>query len=405
MQNVRCMERQGPFSLRFTGFRTSASIARPVASQEAGGGGGVDGPPAPAVAAKMPKAKSWPGLLGELSKARLSALVVATTAGGFLLAGPPQSTLTLAAACGGTALCAASANTFNQVYEHKTDALMKRTRHRPLPSGRVSLKEAAAIGALTGLTGTTVLAVGCNELTALLGAANILLYAGVYTPMKRKSEWNTWMGSLVGAIPPAMGLTAATGTLMSPEACLLGGTLFLWQFPHFFSLAWLHKADYAAGGHAMVPCKDPTGMRTAALIRKYTAMLTPLPFAAAACGVTTYMFPIEFLAINGFWLWQAQKFYSKPSNGNARQVFRTSLWYLPVVMSLMVYHSHNWAADEDSGSNVLAKACPHEVLFNGDEASKMSTGAPTLCVKKQGDEAVQRAATVSAAIEIGVNRN
>eukprot|EP00946_MAST-07B_sp_MAST-7B-sp1_P002674 g2674.t1 len=289
------------------------------------------------------------GLAAELSKARLSALVVMTTGAGALFAGPVALGQggTVAAACVGTAMCAASANTFNQCYEIKTDALMARTAKRPLPSGRATMTQALGFGVGTGSAGVATLLAGCNPVTAAMGAANIALYAGMYTPMKQTSEWNTWVGSVVGAIPPIMGYAAVTGNVLSAESALLAGVLFLWQFPHFFSLAWINREGYAAGGHKMVPCADPTGMRTAAIIRRYTAALLPVPVIAVAGGLTSSMFGVEALLVNSFWLYQAQQFYKNPSNGNARRVFRTSLWYLPVILGLMVFHSKHWIGSED----------------------------------------------------------
>lgn len=139
-----------------------------------------------------------------------------------------------------------------QVIETSNDSRMKRTRNRPLPSGRVSRQEALGWGISSGAAGVTVLAYGSNPLTAALGAANLLLYVGPYTLSKPRSEINTWIGSLVGAVPPLMGWSAATGGVLAVEPMLLATYLFVWQFPHFFSLAWLHREDYARGGFAMV---------------------------------------------------------------------------------------------------------------------------------------------------------
>lgn len=139
-----------------------------------------------------------------------------------------------------------------QVIETKNDSRMKRTRTRPLPSGRISRQEALGWGCASGAAGITVLAYGSNPLTATLGAANLLLYVGPYTLSKPRSELNTWVGSLVGAVPPLMGWAAAMGGVLAVEPLLLATYLFVWQFPHFFSLAWLHREDYARGGFAMV---------------------------------------------------------------------------------------------------------------------------------------------------------
>ena len=326
----------------------------------------------------------------ELSKARLSALVVMTTGAGSLFAGTAALTSggTVAAAAVGTALCAASASTFNQAWEVKTDSLMPRTAQRPLPSGRVTMPQALSFGFGTGALGTGILMVGCNPITAALGLANIGLYSLVYTPMKLKSEWNTWVGSLVGAIPPVMGYAAVTNQLIAPESALLAGMLFLWQFPHFFSLAWLNRKDYMLGGHQMVPCNDPTGLRTARLIRNYALAMVPLPYASAYMGLTTHMWSMEATVVHLFWLYQAQQFVKKPTNGNARKIFRTSLWYLPVVLGLMCFHSKHWQDLEDGkseGEDVVRDVvraiinivrpygtdkCPHEVILGRTTSTK-----------------------------------
>lgn len=197
-------------------------------------------------------------LYSQLSKYRLSALVMSTTSAGYLAAGGPVDAVSLCCACLGTMLASSSANTFNQVIETSNDSRMKRTRNRPLPSGRISRQHAIGWGVASGAAGISVLAAGSNPLTASLGAANLLLYVGPYTLSKPRSELNTWVGSVVGAVPPLMGWAAATGGVVAVEPLLLATYLFIWQFPHFFSLAWLHREDYARGGFAMVRCNPFT---------------------------------------------------------------------------------------------------------------------------------------------------
>ena len=189
--------------------------------------------------------------ISELSKARLSALVVSTSSFGFLAAATPISFTTLAAASLGTALCSSSASTLNQIFEQDRDARMKRTSKRPLVTKDVVGSNGAyALAVSTGFLGGSTLYFGTDPITTALGVGNIALYAGAYTYLKPRSEWNTWVGAIVGAIPPIMGYTAATNGngLFDVEAALLGGTLFLWQFPHFFALSWMHRIDYARGG-------------------------------------------------------------------------------------------------------------------------------------------------------------
>ena len=320
-------------------------------------------------------------IYSQLSKARLSSLVVMTTSAGFLMAGTPIGWSGLAAVSLGTTLAACSANTFNQVYEIKTDSLMKRTRGRPLPRGKISKKHAIGWGVSTGVASAALLTFGANPVTAALGVGNILLYAGLYTPMKLRSEWNTWVGAIVGAIPPVMGYAAATGSLLTPEAGLLASTLFLWQFPHFFSLAWIHRNDYAAGGYKMVPVADAAGKRTAKLVERYSAYLIPVPLISSAMEITSYMFAVESIFINGYVYYLARKFSSEPNNKNAKAVFRSSLWYLPVMLTLMVYHSKHWGEGQDTDAQSMTEAkrklknaCPHEILFNSEGSNATEHG-------------------------------
>lgn len=283
----------------------------------------------------------------QLSKVRLSSLVVMTTGAGFLMAGGPISWGSFTAATVGTSLAAAAANTFNQAWEIELDSKMHRTSKRPLPSGKITRGHAVAFGATTAAVSTAILAAGCNPLVASLGLFNIGLYSLVYTPMKTRSEANTWAGALVGAIPPVMGWAAATGTAMDPEAMLQASLLFLWQMPHFFSLSWRSRNDYMRGGYQMVACNDPTGARSAALSLRYSVYMIAIPIAASLCDVTSYMYAVEGSVVNAYATYLAYKFYKKPSNASAQKVFLCSLWYLPVMMGAMVLHSQNWLTEEE----------------------------------------------------------
>ena len=287
----------------------------------------------------MGKLKSY----GELSKFRLSSMVVLTSGAGFAAAGLPLDYCTMAAVCAGTALCAGSAGTFNQLYEIEQDSKMKRTIARPLVTGNVSRTEAAMFGLSTGAAGTALLYAATNPVVAALGLANIGLYAGIYTYSKQHTEWNTWIGALVGAIPPVMGWAAATGgSIVAPEPALLASLLFLWQFPHFFALSYLHREDYARGGFEMVAVNDPTGSRSAGLVMEYSMYLTALPILASATGLTSYMFAFEGTAVNLYLLYLAQKFRQDRTNAGAKRVFLCSLWYLPALMAGYLFHSTMW---------------------------------------------------------------
>eukprot|EP00501_MAST-03F_sp_TOSAG23-6_P002304 GSMAST32.ASY1.ANO1.2406.1 assembled CDS len=203
---------------------------------------------------------------------------------------------------------------------------MKRTARRPMPTGRISAAHALTWGCSSGIVGTGILLAGCNPLTASIGALNIALYTLIYTPMKTRSRWNTWAGSIVGALPPVMGWTAAGGSLLSPEPMLI------------------------AGGYKMVPVMDKSGQWTSSLIERYIMYIAPLPLLSSYFGLTSGMFAIESVVFNGYWLWMARKFSKKRTNKHAQQVFRASLWYLPVLLTLMVYHSRNWDETNNSKS-------------------------------------------------------
>eukprot|EP00567_Pseudictyota_dubia_P014290 CAMPEP_0197441960 /NCGR_PEP_ID=MMETSP1175-20131217/8088_1 /TAXON_ID=1003142 /ORGANISM="Triceratium dubium, Strain CCMP147" /LENGTH=474 /DNA_ID=CAMNT_0042972341 /DNA_START=37 /DNA_END=1461 /DNA_ORIENTATION=+ len=357
----------------------------------------------------------------ELSKAKLSALVVSTSTAGFLAAGGPISYPTLAACAVGTALCSSSASTFNQIFEVERDRRMKRTRNRPLVKGVVSPGSAAALATASGVGGGVILLAGTDPVTAALGVANIGLYAGAYTALKTKSEINTWVGAVVGAVPPVMGWTAATGgSLLDLEAAFLGGTLFLWQFPHFFALSWMHRVDYARGGFQMVPVNDPDGDRTADLISRYTWYLSAIPLASSALSVTSSMFAVEGVALNAYALYVAKRFDRDRSNANARKVFLTSLWYLPCLMTLFILHSRKWREEEEAtdeskvdiqawlrkGASDLRhfgrKHCVHEVVVARDEVGSEDK-CPIALGKSKAKEASSKGADVASVVVANTN--
>lgn len=362
------------------------------------------------------KASDFARAVPELSKAKLSALVVSTSTAGFLAAGGPISYPTLAACAAGTALCSSSASTFNQIFEVERDRRMKRTRNRPLVKGVVSPGSAVALATAAGVGGGGILLVGTDPITAALGVANVGLYSGAYTYLKTKSEINTWVGAVVGAVPPVMGWTAATGgSLLDLEAAFLGGTLYLWQFPHFFALSWMHRVDYARGGFQMVPVNDPDGDRTADLINRYTWYMSAVPLASSALGVTSSMFAVEGVALNAYALYVARKFDHDRSNANARKVFLTSLWYLPCLMTLFILHSRKWRDEEEvrDENNVDIQAwlrarasqlrqfgrehCVHEFVVAKDEVG-LGDKCPIALGKSKAKEATGKGAEVASVV-------
>ncbi|KAH8934113.1 hypothetical protein BDL97_18G066600 [Sphagnum fallax] len=274
----------------------------------------------------------------ELSKVRLSLLVVTTAGVGFVMgSGEVVDWVGLCWTTIGTMLAAASANAFNQIMEVTTDAQMKRTMRRPLPSGRMGMSHAVAFAVTMGVSGVTLLAWKANTITAELGAANVLLYTLVYTPLKQMHPINTWVGAVVGAIPPLMGWAAAAGQIDAGSWVLAAG-LYFWQIPHFMSLAFLCRDDYAAGRYKMLSLSDATGHRTALTAFRNCIYLLPLGFLAHQMDITSGYFGVESLLLGACFGATAASFYFQPSSQTARKLFFASLLYLPVFMTAMICH-------------------------------------------------------------------
>jgi len=308
----------------------------------------------------------WTKVYKELSKFRLSALVVSTASAGYVVgSGETIEWAGLVWTSVGTMMCSACANTCNQLMEIRNDRMMKRTMMRPLPSGRVGPRHAAAFAALMGVGGVSLLAWKTNSLTAALGAGNIGLYAGIYTPLKQISAANTWVGAVVGAIPPLMGWAAARGEL-DVGAGALAAVLYFWQLPHFLALAWMCKEDYAAGGYRMLSLTDQTGKRVAAAALRNCFYLAPIGVLAFAAGVTTLPFAFECSAVTAYMGYYAAKFYADPTVPRARLMFRSSLMHLPLLMAAMIAHripqgGEAAQPDERTYSVVAFELAPSEV--------------------------------------------
>ena len=276
------------------------------------------------------------GVYLELAKARLATLVVLTAVAGYVLAARGSAEIaTLLWTALGTALSAFGANILNQAWEMERDRRMERTRSRPLPAGRLGRSTAVVWGVLSAAAGILMLDVAANGLTAALSLACILLYVLVYTPMKPRTSFNTLVGAVVGAIPPVMGWTAATGRL-GVGAFILGGLLLLWQVPHFMALAWMYREDYARGGFRMLPTVDPSGGATSRLAFLYAAALIPLGVLAWADGLSGDTFLAGSMVVGAVFSLYGWRFLRQRSDAAARRLFLASLLYLPLVLGLMV---------------------------------------------------------------------
>jgi heme o synthase len=280
------------------------------------------------------------GRLGDfvaLAKPRLNVLVVASSAAGYYLGSPSAPEFTpMALAVGGTAFVAGGAAVLNQVYERDTDALMMRTRLRPLPDRRVGTEEARAFGIALAAAGLGILMLSANLLAALVAAATLVIYLAVYTPLKRRSAISTLVGAVPGALPPLIGYASMAGTL-SRQAWVLFAILFVWQLPHFYSIAWLHRDDYARGGMRMLPVVDHrdgrlTGWATA-LTAGVLLAVTAAPFTIGAAG---WVYLVGAMPLGVWFLARCVRFARVRSQQTARTVLRGSLVYLLGVMGLLV---------------------------------------------------------------------
>jgi protoheme IX farnesyltransferase len=277
-------------------------------------------------------------MLGDLlvlSKARLCAMVLITTLVGYLLASPRVEPAVLAATLLGTLLTAFGANALNQYRERDLDALMVRTRHRPLPAGRLSPELALIYGVAVSLLGTFVLLSWSGPLPAALAAGTVLLYVLVYTPLKRVSTLNTLVGAVCGAIPPLIGWSAGSGGL-ALGGWLLFALLFVWQMPHFLALAWMYRDDYARGGLMMLPVVDPGGHLTFPVTVVFAMLHLPLGLLVTLAGVAGPWFAAGSLVLGLAWVYLGLRLYRSHSDRDARRVFLASLAYLPLALVLMV---------------------------------------------------------------------
>ncbi|XP_011725646.2 protoheme IX farnesyltransferase, mitochondrial [Macaca nemestrina] len=274
-----------------------------------------------------------PGILARLSKIKLTGLVVSTTAAGFALAPGPFDWPCFLLASVGTGLASCAANSINQFFEVPFDSNMNRTKNRPLVRGQISPLLAVAFATCCAVPGVAILTWGVNPLTGALGLFNIFLYTCCYTPLKRISIVNTWVGAVVGAIPPVMGWTAATGSL-DAGAFLLGGILYSWQFPHFNALSWGLREDYSRGGYCMMSVTHPGLCRRVAL--RHCLALLVLSAAAPVLDITTWTFPFVALPINAYISYLGFRFYVDADRRSSRRLFFCSLWHLPLLLLLML---------------------------------------------------------------------
>ncbi len=268
----------------------------------------------------------------ELTKPKIMLMELVTVAVASVVAsgGAPQVWLVLHAVLG-TLLVGAGACAWNQWLERHSDVLMARTADRPLPAGRLGSREAMLAASLASLSGVIYLGLLTNVLTAALGAASWVLYVGIYTPMKARSPFNTVVGAVAGALPILMGWTAVGGNL-GLSAATLFLIVFLWQFPHFMSIAWIYRRQYAAAGLKMLSVVDPSGVRGGAQAVWGALALIPVSLLPALLGVAGPTYFLWALALGVGQLICAALFWLKMTDHSARILLRASLIYLPALL-------------------------------------------------------------------------
>lgn len=271
-----------------------------------------------------------------LTKPDVSFLVVMTTAAGYALASAgPLDWQGMVIAVSGTTLIAAGTSSLNHYIERESDARMRRTASRPLPSGVLTPPQALWFGAALTFAGALVLLFGSNPLAAFLAVVASVVYLGAYTPLKSRTTLATLVGAFPGALPPLIGWAAARGSL-GPGAWVLFAILFLWQFPHFHAIAWMYREDYARAHIQMLPVVDPEGRQTFTQIIGCAAALIPVSLLASLTGLAgvRYFFGAVVLGLMlvEVCLWTA----ARKTNVRAKWLMHATVIHLPLLLGLMI---------------------------------------------------------------------
>ncbi len=272
----------------------------------------------------------------ELTKARIGTFVVISTAVGYVLASPTGiDVIRMIHTLLATFLVSSGVCALNHYLERDYDARMARTADRPLPAGRLQPEKACILGLTMLAIGLIYLVGWVNVATALVGLATAVVYLVAYTPLKRMTVHNTVVGAVAGALPPVGGWTAVQGDL-GLGALVLFSILFLWQFPHFYSIAWMYRDDYARGGFRMLAVEDPDGNRTAHQMVVYSLALLPCSLMPALMGLSGTVYFVVALLLSGLLVWSSLSFARERTVQHARYLLRATLVYLPVLWMMLV---------------------------------------------------------------------
>jgi heme o synthase len=284
----------------------------------------------------VPVGRSRPLDYVALTKPELTLLSVVTALGGAYLAGGHSLSVSLLIhTFFGTLLVGGVAGALNQYIERDLDAQMRRTEHRPLPAGRIHHRNALLLGVLLSLAGVTELAAFTHVLAAFLAVATLISYLFIYTPLKRITPFATVIGGIPGAIPPLIGWAAVSGEI-SMGAWSLFFILFFWQMPHFLSLGWMYRKDYARANYRLLTVLDPSGEVSSRQILVYCVALIPAVCMPTLVGVLGGIYFVGALLLTLGFLWLAVRLFQERTNPNARRLFFGSLIYLSILVGLMI---------------------------------------------------------------------
>jgi len=279
----------------------------------------------------------WIADYAELTKPRVTALILMSTLVGFYLGSPAELNIRLLLhTLLGTALVAAGTAALNQFWEREPDGKMLRTKDRPLPAGRMEPWKALSFGVLLSAAGIIYLGTVVHGLTSLLAALTLGTYLFLYTPLKKRTVLCTLVGAFPGAIPPLIGYVAASGGDFTLQAGILYLILFLWQFPHFLAIAWLYREDYARAGIVMLPVVEPDGRATGRQIVAYCAVLLPASLLPSLLGATGWIYFCGAFALGAAFLGSGIRAARARTKVQARRLLQSSVIYLPLLYALMM---------------------------------------------------------------------
>ena len=270
-----------------------------------------------------------------LTKPRITWLILMSTAIGYVFGAKSWNPFTLLHTIVGTGLIASGTAALNQWYEREADGKMRRTQGRPLPSGQLDPTRALLFASAISIIGFVELVFGANLLTGLLGLFTLLTYLFIYTPLKQRSPHCTTIGAIPGAMPPLIGYAAASGTL-TWEAWALFAILFVWQFPHFYAIAWMYREDYERAGIRMLPVVEPDGESTARRIVLYSMALLPISLLPRYLGMTGNVYAFGAVAMGALFLYTGFRIVNDRTRQRARSVLLASVVYLPMLYALML---------------------------------------------------------------------